>query len=176
MWNPETLDEESDEDSREGVKSDDEASDDESSGGHFMFFTEIAAKVAPIIDELFPVDSGVRIVRFCCVFLLAEQHIVLLFPKLTHFHLLLLADWRTWPLLWYVCCLFVELSSSSRCLATRFCTFVWCAGSHNSTHLCSFHQLRLARRFAALSFLCAQTRSMPTLSRPPFLTKKRRWR
>ena len=77
MWNPETLDEESDEDSREGVKSDDEASDDESSGGHFMFFTEIAAKVAPIIDELFPVDSGVRIVRFCCVFLLAEQHIVL---------------------------------------------------------------------------------------------------
>ena len=67
MWNPVTMDdEESDEDSREGVKSDDEGSDDESGGQHFMFFQEIATKVAPIIDELFPVDSGVRIVSCCC--------------------------------------------------------------------------------------------------------------
>ena len=65
MWNPETLDDEGDEDSREGVKSDDEGSDDESQGEHFMFFQEIASKVAPIIDELFPVDSGVRIVSCC---------------------------------------------------------------------------------------------------------------
>lgn len=61
MWNPETLDDENDADTREGIKSDDESSQDDSKS-HFMFFSEIAEKVAPIIDDLFPVESGVRVI------------------------------------------------------------------------------------------------------------------
>jgi len=65
LWNPSTeiapppvLEEDEDEDKDEGRISD--AEDEEED--HFMFFTEIAEQVAPVIDRLFPERSGVRII------------------------------------------------------------------------------------------------------------------
>lgn len=57
LWNPaeEIDDEESEE---EGVEVNKEKDDDD----HFMFFTEIAAEVAPALDKYFPPDCGVRII------------------------------------------------------------------------------------------------------------------
>jgi diaminopimelate decarboxylase len=61
IWNPADIDEEVDEEikQREGKQSPtNENADDE----RFMFFTEIAQEVAPVIDELFPENSGVRVI------------------------------------------------------------------------------------------------------------------
>jgi ornithine decarboxylase len=68
MWNPDQLDpsdeeeEEEEEDpvndEKEGAKSDEEIKDDD----QFMYFTEIAEQVAPCIDKLFPIESGVRVI------------------------------------------------------------------------------------------------------------------
>jgi ornithine decarboxylase len=73
MWNPAVeLDEEEDADDDEGKASD--GSDDGATGeieekqseqghvGRYMFFNEIAEAVAPMIDELFPPDNGVRVI------------------------------------------------------------------------------------------------------------------
>ena len=55
MWNPaEFIDEDSD--SNEGMEASQKSDDD-----HFLFFTEIAEQVAPIIDKLFP-DDTVRVI------------------------------------------------------------------------------------------------------------------
>jgi ornithine decarboxylase len=57
MWNPAVeLDEETEVDKIEGKPTADDEED------RFMFFTEIAEQVAPIIDELFPANSGVRVI------------------------------------------------------------------------------------------------------------------
>jgi len=57
MWNPAAeLDEETDTDKIEGKPTLDGHED------RFMFFTEIAEQVAPLVDELFPPSSGVRII------------------------------------------------------------------------------------------------------------------
>lgn len=59
MWNPASeLD--ADQDDVEGKPAPVDDGDNEES--HFMFFTEIAEQVAPILDELFPESSGVRII------------------------------------------------------------------------------------------------------------------
>ena len=57
MWNPavEIDEEESEDEKKEGKPP--EAEED-----RFMFFTEIAEQVAPIVDQLFPPESGVRII------------------------------------------------------------------------------------------------------------------
>jgi len=60
MWNPETLDEEENS-SQEGVVKSEDGSESEESN-RFMFFSEIAEQVAPVIDELFPLESGVRVI------------------------------------------------------------------------------------------------------------------
>jgi len=58
MWNPAVeLDEEAENDKKEGKPNEDESEED-----RFMFFTEIAEQVAPVVDELFPADSGVRVI------------------------------------------------------------------------------------------------------------------
>lgn len=58
MWNPAVeLDEEADNDKMEGKPNEDDDEDD-----RFMFFTEIAEQVAPVVDELFPPESGVRVI------------------------------------------------------------------------------------------------------------------
>jgi len=68
MWNPESLEEDEEEqDPKEGTvsveSSVDGASDsEESADDHFMFFSEIAEQVAPMIDEIFPADTGVRVI------------------------------------------------------------------------------------------------------------------
>jgi diaminopimelate decarboxylase len=62
MWNPaEKLDDEEEEEE----KDDDvegKAGDIEEEEDRFMFFTEIAEQVAPVIDCLFPPESGVRVI------------------------------------------------------------------------------------------------------------------
>jgi ornithine decarboxylase len=58
LWNPESLDEGFD-DAKEEAK---DATTDEDNTDRLMFFNEIAGQVAPVIDELFPPDSGVRII------------------------------------------------------------------------------------------------------------------
>jgi diaminopimelate decarboxylase len=58
FWNPADLDN-NDEAPEEGVKKEDEVEDEPE---RFMFFTEIAEAVAPVIDEIFPIESGVRII------------------------------------------------------------------------------------------------------------------
>mmetsp|Transcript_40292 Transcript_40292/g.115775 ORF Transcript_40292/g.115775 Transcript_40292/m.115775 type:complete len:687 (-) Transcript_40292:40-2100(-) len=59
MWNPAVeIDEESEEEKIEG-KSEEEAKEEDD---RFMFFTEIAEQVAPIIDNLFPPESGIRVI------------------------------------------------------------------------------------------------------------------
>lgn len=69
LWNPQVLEEEeedplADTDAivypKEGYISDVE--DKEKMGDHFMFFNEIAEQVAPMIDEIFPLEEGVRII------------------------------------------------------------------------------------------------------------------
>lgn len=56
MWNPAVeLDEEAESDKKEGKQEDEEED-------RFMFFTEIAEQVAPLVDKLFPVESGVRVI------------------------------------------------------------------------------------------------------------------
>lgn len=58
MWNPAVeLDEEAENDKQEGKPNEVEEEED-----RFMFFTEIAEQVAPIVDKLFPVESGVRVI------------------------------------------------------------------------------------------------------------------
>ena len=58
IWNPAVeLDEE--ENADVGKKIEEEEGEE---GNRFMFFTEIAEQVAPVIDELFPVESGVKII------------------------------------------------------------------------------------------------------------------
>jgi hypothetical protein len=64
-----TIDEEIDDESvtneKEGVAGDEEEKADEQGNGEekgLMFFNEIAESIAPILDELFPPDSGVRII------------------------------------------------------------------------------------------------------------------
>ena len=60
MWNPAVeLDEEEEKEENEGKEL---SSDDEADEGRFMFFTEIAEQVAPVIDLLFPEESGVRVI------------------------------------------------------------------------------------------------------------------
>lgn len=56
-WNPTDIDSDDEEDSAEGLEKDDEAP-----GDHYMYFTEIASKVAPMIDDMFPIESGVRVI------------------------------------------------------------------------------------------------------------------
>lgn len=57
MWNPADLDPEDDVSKKVGAPVD---SDDEAEGDHFMYFTEIAELVAPMIDHLF--DPSIRII------------------------------------------------------------------------------------------------------------------
>ena len=61
LWNPAALDSDDDEDeeSDEGI---DSHSAGKKEGEHFMFFNEIAEAVTPILDEIFPIESGVRII------------------------------------------------------------------------------------------------------------------
>lgn len=59
IWNPaEELDDEEEPDV--GKKADEAEGEEE--GNRFMFFTEIAQQVSPVIDALFPPESGVRII------------------------------------------------------------------------------------------------------------------
>jgi diaminopimelate decarboxylase len=60
IWNPAVEIDEQDADKVEGkvVDSDEEDTEED----RFMCFKEIAKKVAPIIDDLFPIDSGVRVI------------------------------------------------------------------------------------------------------------------
>jgi ornithine decarboxylase len=64
LWNPAELDKDDDEESDEGIDSavKDKAEEVVEESDHFMFFTEIAEAVAPIIDELFPIEDGVRVI------------------------------------------------------------------------------------------------------------------
>ena len=57
-------DKDDDEESDEGIDSavKDKAEEVVEESDHFMFFTEIAEAVAPIIDELFPIEDGVRVI------------------------------------------------------------------------------------------------------------------
>ncbi|KAG7340727.1 orn/DAP/Arg family decarboxylase [Nitzschia inconspicua] len=57
IWNPAVEIDEDDTNSDEG-----KSEDEESEGDRFMFFKEIAEQVAPIIDRLFPVETGVRVI------------------------------------------------------------------------------------------------------------------
>eukprot|EP00977_Amphora_coffeiformis_P015282 scaffold4494_cov161-Amphora_coffeaeformis.AAC.1 len=59
MWNPAAeLDSDNEDDAVEGKA----ASEDKGEEDRFMFFTEIAEQVAPVLDRLFPEESGVRII------------------------------------------------------------------------------------------------------------------
>ena len=64
IWNPAAELDDVDVDEVEGKsassKSDEEEADE--AKDHFMFFTEIAETVAPIIDRMFPPESGVRLI------------------------------------------------------------------------------------------------------------------
>jgi diaminopimelate decarboxylase len=57
MWNPADLDPEDEVSEKVGIPAD---SDSEEQGDHFMYFTEIAEKVAPLIDRLF--EPSVRVI------------------------------------------------------------------------------------------------------------------
>ena len=74
MWNPETeLDDE--EDAIEGkAASNDGDAEGANDGDRFMFFTEIAEQVAPVLDELFPESSGVRIIGEPGRYMVAASH------------------------------------------------------------------------------------------------------
>lgn len=61
LWNPAELDKDDDDESEEGIDSAQKKVEVEE-GERFMFFTEIAESVAPVIDEIFPIESGVRII------------------------------------------------------------------------------------------------------------------
>lgn len=68
-WNPTEIDpddeeeEEEDEGKEENEGLEENAKkEDEDEGDHFMYFTEIATKVAPMLDEMFPPESGVRLI------------------------------------------------------------------------------------------------------------------
>jgi hypothetical protein len=61
MWNPaEEIDEAEEEAKLEGKEVAEKEEDTEEN--RFMFFTEIAEKVAPVIDAYFPPESGVRVI------------------------------------------------------------------------------------------------------------------
>jgi ornithine decarboxylase len=60
IWNPAAELDEEDDDKVEGKTAD--SDNEENEEDRFMFFTEIAERVAPIVDELFPPESGVRII------------------------------------------------------------------------------------------------------------------
>ena len=63
IWNPETLDSDDDDDPIEGtVSATNSVNGGSDSDDHFMFFAEIAEAVAPLIDQIFPPDSGVRVI------------------------------------------------------------------------------------------------------------------
>ena len=86
LWNPveHIDDEEVDEDDDEF----EEKAAGEETNDRFMFFTEIAEQVAPVIDRLFPVESGVRIIgepgryfvaaaaTLCCSVVSARHNII----------------------------------------------------------------------------------------------------
>lgn len=55
IWNPAVEIDEEEEDSEDGKS-------EETEEERFMFFKEIAEQVAPIVDRLFPVESGVRVI------------------------------------------------------------------------------------------------------------------
>lgn len=83
LWNPADHIDDDDEDD-----DDDEKPDDNNKEDRFMFFTEIAEQVAPVLDRLFPEASGVRIIAepgryfvaaaatLCCTVLSSRQNIV----------------------------------------------------------------------------------------------------
>ena len=62
VWNPavDIAEEEEKEKEKEGKSFD--VSEENNQGDRYMFFTEIAQEVAPMIDSLFPVESGVRVI------------------------------------------------------------------------------------------------------------------
>ncbi|CAJ1954113.1 unnamed protein product [Cylindrotheca closterium] len=60
LWNPAAeIDHRNIQEEKEGIEADGKEDEDEN---HFMFFTEIAAEVAPAIDRYFPESSGVRLI------------------------------------------------------------------------------------------------------------------
>jgi len=60
LWNPaEEIDQWDVHEEKEGIEADSKGDEEED---HFMFFTEIAAEVAPAIDRYFPESSGVRLI------------------------------------------------------------------------------------------------------------------
>ena len=65
-WNPAGLAEENDEEDEEEGEEDDnvglEIKEPEEEEERFMFFTEIAERVRPMLDRLFPPESGVRLI------------------------------------------------------------------------------------------------------------------
>mmetsp|Transcript_51180 Transcript_51180/g.75947 ORF Transcript_51180/g.75947 Transcript_51180/m.75947 type:complete len:410 (+) Transcript_51180:79-1308(+) len=64
IWNPARagLDDVEDDESDEGLDIVKKPEDEESSENHFMYFNDIAAQVSPMLDSLFPKNSGVRII------------------------------------------------------------------------------------------------------------------
>ena len=67
IWNPAELDDEEEEEEEEeveeeGLDSSSHFPEKPQESGSIMFFSEIASKVRPLLDELFPESSGVRIV------------------------------------------------------------------------------------------------------------------
>ena len=69
-WNPTEIDPDDEEEEEDEGKEENEGleenakkeDEDEDEGDHFMYFTEIATKVAPMLDEMFPPESGVRLI------------------------------------------------------------------------------------------------------------------
>lgn len=63
LWNPAAeLDASQELDAVEGKPQSDDGADPDAGEDRFMFFTEIAEQVAPVLDTLFPESSGVRII------------------------------------------------------------------------------------------------------------------
>jgi diaminopimelate decarboxylase len=68
IWNPAELDEEEEEEEEEDPKSSEgldisnHAPEEAEESDSIMFFSEIASKVRPLLDELFPENCGVRII------------------------------------------------------------------------------------------------------------------
>jgi ornithine decarboxylase len=67
IWNPvHHLDDDADAEAANGITNDDDvdskAEEDDESDEPLMFFSDIAEKVRPMIDELFPEESGVRLI------------------------------------------------------------------------------------------------------------------
>ena len=62
MWNPAANLDEEEVDSDEGKEKDKISSDSGGNDDRFMYFQEIAEQVQPVIDRLFPPESGVRVV------------------------------------------------------------------------------------------------------------------